>query len=198
MTTPSNKASTSTHNTKNSQTLQSREKKNKEVAQISFLTWLLNEKYSFTFQKPSKLSTVNLCYPDLVEINFGSDSLDVKHFLEEHFDDKFQFYKKTKNQKQAERKIGQLKRVGIHNYLLDITTQLEGITVDSKSTQKKDEQMERIVSITLSDGSTYYQSDIIRHGTEINKLIMDMLNNKSTLTINKGELFNKFNKFQQK
>ncbi|ELP84748.1 hypothetical protein EIN_174430 [Entamoeba invadens IP1] len=174
----------------NIQTRQSRDKKTKEVAQLSFLTWILNEQFSFTFQRPKKRSTVNFCFPDLLEIDFGKDKMDMTKFLNERVEEDFTQFCKSMTVKQASRKVDHLKRVYINNYLTDLAVH-SGVAIQSKSTKKDLEQMERFVEIQFR-GETFGQNSIIEAGVEINVHLMEFLGENTIVNIPKGQLFNSF------
>ncbi|BFU22694.1 hypothetical protein EHI8A_110110 [Entamoeba histolytica HM-1:IMSS-B] len=175
---------------KNIQTKQSRDKKTKEVAQMSFLIWALNRKFSFSFQKPKKRSTVNFCFPDLIEIDFGKDKMNVVQFLNERAEEDYNNFSQRMTPKQANRKVEHLKKVYLHNYLTDLAIH-DGITIISKATQKDIEQMERFIRIEF-DSNTYDQSEIVEAGVEINVILMAMLGDNSTLNVPKGKLYESY------
>ncbi|KAL7713431.1 Uncharacterized protein QTN25_008953 [Entamoeba marina] len=152
---------------KNSQTKQSREKKTKER------------------------STVNLYFPELLRIDFGKDEVDVPKFLNDRYKATTDDLRKNLTQKQADRKIEHLKRVFLNNYLMDLSEQND-VAIFSKTTKKKEEQIERFTLVEIK-GFVYNQEDIVEMGVEINKLIMGMQGSKATFTVKKKELFDLFN-----
>ena len=171
----------------NVQTKQSRDKKTKEVAQLSFLIYILNKDFSFQMNRPRKKSTVNCAFPDLVEINFGQDKTNIVEFLNERTKKDSERFMKTLTPKQANRKLDNMKRIILNNYLTDLVTH-RGVKIESKTTHKDVEQMERFVRIDY-DGHIYNQLDIIETGIEINTILMKLLDKHPSIVVEKGKLY---------
>ena len=171
----------------NVQTIQSRDKKTKEVAQLGFLIYILNKEFSLTMNRPRKKSTVNCSFPDLVEIDFGKDKTNIVDFLNSRTKLDSQRFMETLTPKQANRKLDNMKRIILNNYLTDIVTHM-GVKIESKTTHKNVEQMERFIKIEY-DGHIYEQQEIVEVGIEINTIIMKMLGKNSTIVLEKGKLY---------
>ena len=104
----------------NAQTLQSRDKRAREVAQLSILYYILNKDFAFMFNKPKKKTTVNYPLPDLVEIHFGKDKMDVNDFLEQRTKGDIAEFSKKMTERQVKRKVETLKRTYINNCLMNL------------------------------------------------------------------------------
>ena len=170
----------------NAQTIQSRDKRTREVAQLSILYYILNKDFAFIFNKPKKKTTVNSQLPELVEIDFGIDKMDINDFLEKRTEgDSVEFSKKL-TQRQVARKVETLKRIYINNYLMDLAMH-KGVIFESKSTKKDIEQMEWFMKIRF-DGNTLTSKDILTKGIEISKLLTECVGEGKFVTIEKGQL----------
>ncbi|KAL7717765.1 TATA-binding protein-associated phosphoprotein [Entamoeba marina] len=169
-------------------TLQKNELKNYECIQQALLLSLLNTKFGFSVEIPSKLSTVTLNMPKLTELNFGEDSINIKKFSEKQY---LSYYINDINKgvklNTATRSYEKRKHVFINSLLIDYAKMI-GFTFETKNSRKckSNSVYEKITTVYYNNELLLTQDDIIRKGRSINNYLFFLVNSSTKVVIDKN------------
>lgn len=162
-----------------------RDMKNYESYQQAVLLVLLNHYCSFSIQKPLKTTSSIEPRPEVIELVFDTDSINVQTLTENNcksilsFDLQQDIKKKT-----ALRRFSKNKTIFTVNLLFDILLE-KGFFFNSKKSKKsaKSIQAERIEDIFYLDNLLMSRETIVEKGRKLNDYFYTMVKSKKSVTI---------------